>query len=111
MLLLRVFFLSVLPLCAVNSFAAEQKCRGETQLRSVDGDVKTTVKFTNRSKSTRNIYWINYEGERVFYQKLRPGRSYTQQTYVTHPWVSTSNSGKCTGMYLPNHYPMSFTLY
>lgn len=55
-------------------------------VRSLEGRVATEMLFENRSTESVLIYWINYQGEEVFYRELRAGDSYRQQTYVTHPW-------------------------
>jgi VHL beta domain len=101
--------------CAVlmqtgEGFASDAKCKGERQLRSINSNVKTSVTFINRSKGTRFIYWIDYAGSRVLYQKLRPGSGYTQLTYFTHPWVATSSKGRCVGVYLPKRRRISISL-
>lgn len=107
---LRICTLVLLSLFATNSFAMETKCLGEGQLRSVDFSKPTSMRFSNHSKSTKLIYWLNYQGVRVLYNRLRPNSSYTQQTFVTHPWIVTSTAGKCIAVYLPNRFPMSFSL-
>jgi von Hippel-Lindau disease tumor supressor len=102
--------LSVSLLNANVSLAASPKCKGESQLRSIDSVEKATVIFRNRSNATRLIYWIDFSGARILYQKIKPNRSYTQQTYLTHPWIATTETGKCIGVYLPNPYVMEFGL-
>ena len=99
-----------LLLFSSGCFAADAKCQGESQLRSLEFSIPTKMKFTNRSKSTKRIYWLNYDGVRVLYNKLAPGRSYQQSTYVTHPWVITQKSGDCYAIYLPNRFPMSISI-
>ncbi|MEL6223300.1 MAG: hypothetical protein AAFQ57_01285 [Cyanobacteria bacterium J06626_14] len=56
------------------------------QLNSIDGDQEVSIQFVNTSKRAVAIYWLDYEGEEVFYYALQGGRSYDLQTYVTHPW-------------------------
>jgi PEP-CTERM motif-containing protein/von Hippel-Lindau disease tumor suppressor protein len=34
-----------------------------------------------------DVYWINYSGDRVFYQTLAADSSYVQDTFLTHPWL------------------------
>lgn len=59
----------------------------ESDLRSLSGGGSTSVTFVNTLDVPANIYWINYDGERVLYRTLLPSLSYRQQTYVRHPWV------------------------
>ena len=68
------------------------------------------MKFTNRSKNTKRIYWLNYSGVRELYAKLAPGRTYRVDTFVTHPWVITRSTGDCYAIYLPNRFPMSISI-
>ena len=55
-------------------------------LRSRDAARPTQVEFINHGKEIKTIYWLNYEGRRVYYARLQPGDSYIQKTYVSHPW-------------------------
>lgn len=56
-------------------------------LKSVNATTKSSVTFHNKTCRTVSTVWLNYEGEPVKYTELAPGKSYTQSTYVTHPWV------------------------
>jgi hypothetical protein len=40
------------------------------------------------------LYWINYQGQQVYYTVVKPGASYTQQTYLTHKWLLTSGDNR-----------------
>jgi hypothetical protein len=82
----------------------------EKQLRSIEGSIPTFIRFDNYMKETVNLYWLNYEAERVFYASLQPGRSLLQQTYVTHPWVVTKKSTgaqpeQCVAIFQPASDP------
>jgi len=90
--------------------ATDAKCQGESQLRSLDDSAKTKMKFTNHSKNTKRIYWLNYDGVRVLYAKLAPGRTYRVDTFLTHPWVITRGTGDCHAVYLPNKFPMAISI-
>jgi VHL beta domain len=101
----------IFALLAPNaSFAMEAKCRGEAGLRSLNSDAPAQMQFTNQSRTTALIYWINFEGKRVLYQKLPTNSSYTQDTYLTHPWVAISRTGRCLGVYKPRRGVVSVTL-
>jgi hypothetical protein len=56
-------------------------------LASRSGEVATFIRFDNYRAGDVDLYWLDYEGKRVFYGSLGPGRSQLQETYVTHPWV------------------------
>ena len=67
--------------------AERTSCAGEGKtLRSRDAARPTQVEFINHGKEIKTIYWLNYEGRRVYYARLQPGDSYIQKTYVSHPW-------------------------
>lgn len=74
-------------------------CPTEKSLRSWDGKTATTVRFVNDSGKPLMTFWLDYKGKRVPYQKLAPGASHDQPTFVTHPWVVTNQEGACLGIY------------
>jgi hypothetical protein len=89
-------------LITVSSAAlAEENCQSEKSIKSADSDKETKVQFKNVSKSKIKIYWINYDGKREFYSDVNPGKSYTQDTYMTHPWVVTDTNGQCVLLFRP----------
>jgi hypothetical protein len=46
------------------------------------------IKFVNQSSSPVDIYWINFEGHRVLFEKnLAVNASWTAGTFLTHPWL------------------------
>ncbi len=63
-------------------------CPQEHRLRSVDCPTATEVIFFNQSPAPIRAYWLDYDGERVFRSEIRPGDSFVQQIYVTHPGSS-----------------------
>ena len=89
-----------------NSVLPQYACSFESTLKSIEGTVPTSIKFQNQTTGTGNVsvYWIDYSGQRVFYNSLGPGQSYVQQTFLTHPWVATdgaNNANNCLGIWLP----------
>jgi hypothetical protein len=68
-----------------------------TQSKSLEGKVRTNLRFLNRTGGAVRIYWLDYAGRRVFYKSLAPGASYVQPTWKTHPWVVLDASGACIG--------------
>lgn len=85
------------------------ECEQESSLKSMNDDIRTFVRFTNSTKQSVTIYWINYEGKRDpredQRQTLEPGRSGARQTFLTHPFLITDASGKCIGIYQPAREP------
>jgi hypothetical protein len=84
-----------------SSFAVTPVCKGESGLRSNNSRVPAKMIFTNNSTDAALIYWINFKGKRVLYQTLAPNSSYMQETYLTHPWIAVSTTGKCLGIFKP----------
>jgi Tol biopolymer transport system component len=58
-----------------------------TQDHSISGDTPSTIDFNNVSGRTVDVYWLDYDGNRVHYNTLANGQGYTQETWITHPWV------------------------
>ena len=77
-------------------------CRDERNLRSVQGNTHTTMKFVNRTNQEVRSYWLDYNGRRVFYKAIPPNGNYTQPTFQTHPWVITDQRDKCLDIYVSN---------
>jgi hypothetical protein len=75
--------------------AGATTCNDENKLSSLSGERSATINFANDTAAVRQIFWINYSGQRVPYQTLQPGQQYTQPTYITHPWVITDADGIC----------------
>jgi hypothetical protein len=69
-------------------------------LKSENSDTPTNIRFTNATCQTISLYWLDFEGNRVFYGDIPAGQSYVQNTFLTHPWVVTSAGGDL-GLYLP----------
>jgi hypothetical protein len=79
----------------------EFSCSLEHSLKSLTGDHSVTVTFQNLSSEAISTYWLDYTGKRVFYQRINGGDSYTQQTYISHPWVLVDATGQCRKIILP----------
>ncbi len=82
--------------------AGEYPCSAEPTLKSIRADTSVNITFRNRSKDPVSTYWLDYSGRRILYQRLAGGASYTQQTYVTHPWVLVDDRGRCRKIILPS---------
>jgi len=82
-------------------------CAAEGSLRpTTKGSTPAEITFVNRSGRAIRTYWLNYQGKRVYYTEIPPGKSFTQQTYFRHPWVITgSASGDCMAIFLPAQKP------
>ncbi len=81
---------------------ADASCASEPRLKSQTGNRPVTLTFKNVSSEALSAYWLDYGGKRVFYRRLGGGESYTQPTYMTHPWVFVDGAGRCHMVVLPD---------
>lgn len=106
----RVFLAAILAALAGGAQAQTELqdvgCAGESGLRSIEDATLTEVIFFNQSPAPIRTYWLDYDGNRKFGSEIRPGDSYVQQTYVTHPWVVTRSSARaCLAIFQPEASP------
>lgn len=55
-------------------------------LRSRASRKLVSLSFHNNAERTVDVYWLDFDGNEVYYFSVRPHRAIDQQTYVTHPW-------------------------
>jgi von Hippel-Lindau disease tumor supressor len=60
---------------------------------SANGDTEAQIDFVNHLNEAVDVYWIDYSGDRQFYNTLAADSSYIQLTYITHPWLITLADG------------------
>ena len=53
---------------------------------------------------------FHYRGQRVFYKKLKPAESYTQDTYMTHFWLVTDLQDNAGEVYMPSVQPRTLII-
>jgi VHL beta domain len=75
-------------------------CAIASSLRSATYQQVISLNFLNKTKTSINIIWIDYEGLRKPYKTLAPNQAFTQSTYVSHPWLITDPTGKCLGAFV-----------
>ena len=56
------------------------------RIASKEDKYSTTIKWSNCSIMTMQVYWINYNGDLCPRMKLEPGESYVESSWSTHPW-------------------------
>ncbi len=61
--------------------------RGGNVPRSGPSADVTEVRFTNNTEQPVQLYWVDAEGRRKAYDKIAPGKTFAQHTYVGHVWV------------------------
>jgi hypothetical protein len=55
---------------------------------SYRGNVAVALDVTNHTQTTLNVFWVDYKGKHVLKKsKLKPNRTWTQTTWIDHPWV------------------------
>ncbi len=115
-----MFIRSVKPACTALLLAwglgagavaqPSSRCDAEPVARSLHAQHATEVVFKNNGTQAVRIWWLNYNAKRVWYQTLAPGESYTQSTYLTHPWIATDKQGRCVGLYYPDAKPRTIDI-
>ncbi|MEI7731211.1 MAG: prolyl oligopeptidase family serine peptidase [Verrucomicrobiota bacterium] len=60
---------------------------------------ETTLTFVNHTSGEISLYWIDTNGERKAYGKIRAGTSQTQHTFSGHVWLVTGLNGKQLGVF------------
>jgi TonB family protein len=66
--------------------------------KSIDSNTPTILDLVNRSSGPVDIYWIDFNGDRVLYKaRVAVGATVTEPTFLTHPWlVVASGTGGTT---------------
>jgi len=77
----------------------------EPTLRSTGNGPSTLVAFVNDRSEPVIVSWLDPNGQRVEYQRLAPGASYVQPTYVGHPWVVSTADGTAIAVFQPVAQP------
>ena len=75
------------PPTAVDVCSTLNPPDGPAPACSLNSADTASITFVNAcSTLTVDVFWVNFSCQEVFYNTLAPNESYTQQTYVTHPW-------------------------
>ncbi len=87
--------------------ASAQNCTNQDTLRSPPGATPATeVTFVNAGQESRRIFWIDRNGKRKFYKELGPHASYTQPTFVGHPWIAAREDDRCQTVFVARPKPV-----
>lgn len=57
-------------------------------LRSIASSNEARIRFINKSNREAEIVWIDFKGQLVKYQLLRPRQFLDVNTYTQHPWIA-----------------------
>ena len=109
-LLLLTVVLSAFSLTATLAVAQTKLPQELRGVRSLNSDVQAAITFQNDSAQTVKIYWLGFKGERVFYQRLLPGETYAQETFLTHPWVVTDDKANAWALHYAQRKPLTVSI-
>jgi len=96
--------------CATSNSPDQGNADASAPARSLNSDTPALITFVNRSGQPVNVYWLDFGGNRKFYQTLGAGSSYTQQIFLTHPWLVTDAKDHPWHTYLPEAKPRTVEL-
>lgn len=66
-------------------------------------NTQNQITFVNNSKRPVIIYWMNYQCQEVKYNTVQPGESYTQISYLNHPWrIRDAQTGSIRKEFIAN---------
>lgn len=61
---------------------------------------ETSLTFVNQTPDDVELYWLDEQGNRQLYGRLRPGAERRQHTFGGHVWIATDRSGSTVGVYV-----------
>jgi dipeptidyl-peptidase-4 len=68
---------------------------------------ETSLTFINRTKAEVEIFWLDEDGNRQSYGKIKPGDKLLQHTYAGHAWLVADADGKTLAVYEAEEQPAS----
>ncbi len=77
-------------------------CNAVRGMKSKESSQSVTITFINKTKESRTAMWVDFKGNPVQYFTIEPGQSFSQQTFLTHPWFFTDGPGNCIEAMLPS---------
>ena len=60
---------------------------GDARPKSESSDILAFATFISETNREVNVYWLDYNGDRVRYTTLCPRSIYHIDTFTTHPWI------------------------
>ena len=63
----------------------------KTKLRSIRDNTAAIVTFESKTSRNIDIFWLDYNGDRVKYSTLAPNDTFNIQSFETHPWIFRDN--------------------
>jgi dipeptidyl-peptidase 4 len=66
---------------------------------------ETRLTFINRTEGDVELFWLNLEGERQSYGRIKAGEQRDQHTFAGHAWLVADYSGKTLAVYVAEEEP------
>jgi len=82
--------------------ASPYPCADENNIHSVGSGPTVSFSFHNQSTKQVQIYWMNGNGARVFYDTLAPNGNYSVNTQQGQVWLITDNQFNCLDLFYVN---------
>ncbi len=60
---------------------------------------ETAIRLSNTTAGSVDVFWVNEDGERLSYGRLRPGETKEFHTYAGHVWLVTDANGSPLGFF------------
>ena len=76
-----------------------EACKHEPDLASRASSEPTAMTFVNRSDTTLELYWLDFQGARRLYHHLTPGARVKQDTFMGHYWLLATPDSVCLGIF------------
>ncbi|MFL5967133.1 MAG: PxKF domain-containing protein [Gaiellaceae bacterium] len=76
----------------------------------------SSITFANESGVDVRIFWLGFDGNLEQYPTgfanniLPTSKSYTQSTFITHPWVAIAPDGRCIGYTISDAASKTYTI-
>ena len=69
--------------------------------RSERGNVQIHLEVLNSTTAPVDVFWIDYLGREEWKGSAGPGGTWTQQTWIGHPWTFRAQGGQVLCFYVP----------
>jgi dipeptidyl aminopeptidase/acylaminoacyl peptidase len=83
---------------------------GEAPRASRRTGAETTITFVNRTQGEVELFWLDSEGQRRSYGRLRAGEQRQQHTFAGHVWLVTNDRGETLAVFVGEDEPVTATI-
>lgn len=81
------------------SLLPDRSCAEEPGLKSEQQGPETTIEFKNATSKPIQVFWLNFDGERVLILTVEPWFSWGVNSFEGYPWVVADAQGNCLAVY------------